>query len=98
MAQSPATCFRWKFSTTAPQTRAQTRRNGGINRLVDDFTGWRFFSIPFAYFQRRTDWQPSGAPNDGLALTEVHGYAFFFIPRRRQSAYQLYRSGDAWQR
>ena len=47
-------------------------------RIFDDFEGWQFFSIPFEYFQRRTDWQPSGAPADGLGLTEVHGYAFSF--------------------
>ena len=47
-------------------------------RLDDDFTGWQHFSIPFTYFQRRTDWQPDGAPNDQLDLTEVHGYAFSF--------------------
>lgn len=47
-------------------------------RVSDDFTGWKWFSIPFASFQRRMDWQPGGAPNDGLGLTEVHGYAFTF--------------------
>lgn len=47
-------------------------------RLTDDYTGWRQFSIPFALFQRRTDFQPSGAPNDGLGLNEVSGYAFGF--------------------
>jgi len=45
-------------------------------RITDDYTGWRQFHLPFAIFQRRTDWQPSGAPNDGLNLTEVSGYAF----------------------
>ncbi len=47
-------------------------------RITDDFEGWQQFSIPFAEFQRRTDWQPGGAPDDGLNLTEVHGYAFGF--------------------
>ncbi len=47
-------------------------------RLNDNFTGWQYFSIPFDYFQRRTDWQPDGAPNDELSLRQVHGYAFSF--------------------
>jgi beta-glucanase (GH16 family) len=45
-------------------------------RITDDYTGWKQFHLPFSIFQRRTDWQPSGAPNDGLNLTEVSGYAF----------------------
>ncbi len=45
-------------------------------RLTDDYTGWKFFRIPFSSFQRRTDYQPGGAPNDGLNLTQVSGYAF----------------------
>lgn len=47
-------------------------------RVTDDYSGWREFMIPFAQFQRRTDFQPSGAPDDGLGLTEVSGYAFGF--------------------
>jgi beta-glucanase (GH16 family) len=65
------------FDNRAPDARSDSAERW-YYRLVDDFSGWRFFSIPFAYFQRRTDWQPSGAPNDGLGLTEVHGYAFSF--------------------
>ncbi|MEJ5309149.1 MAG: carbohydrate binding domain-containing protein [Anaerolineae bacterium] len=45
-------------------------------RIADDYTGWKQFHLPFSTFQRRTDWQPGGAPNDGLNLTEVSGYAF----------------------
>ena len=47
-------------------------------RFADDYTGWKQFSIPFALFQRRTDFQPNGAPDDGLSLTQVSGYAFIF--------------------
>ncbi|MBN2389731.1 MAG: CIA30 family protein [Anaerolineae bacterium] len=45
-------------------------------RITDDYTGWKQFHLPFSIFQRRTDWQPSGAPNDGLNLTEVSAYSF----------------------
>ncbi|MBN1890325.1 MAG: family 16 glycosylhydrolase, partial [Thermoflexales bacterium] len=48
-------------------------------RFADNFIGWRFLGIPFADFARRTDWQPAGAPADGvLNLTAVWGYAFSF--------------------
>jgi Glycosyl hydrolases family 8/Carbohydrate binding domain (family 11) len=40
--------------------------------FVDDFTGWRFASVPLttAGFPRRTDWQPVTV-NNGLTLTNV---------------------------
>lgn len=65
------------FDNRAPDSNSDTAERW-YYRIVDDFSGWQSFSIPFAYFQRRTDWQPSGAPSDGLGLTEVHGYAFSF--------------------
>ncbi len=43
-------------------------------KIVDDWTGWRKFSIALASFQRRPDWQPTGAPNDGLTLSQVWGF------------------------
>lgn len=43
----------------------------------DDFSGWKYFKVPWEYFSRK-GWQPGGAPNDGLTLTEVWGYAFGF--------------------
>ena len=45
-------------------------------RFTEDFVGWQQISLPFAFFQRRTDYQPGGAPADGLNLTDVSGYAF----------------------
>jgi beta-glucanase (GH16 family) len=42
--------------------------------LTDDFSGWRYFEFPFAEFTRKE--VGNGAPNDGLSLTEVHGWAF----------------------
>ncbi len=42
----------------------------------DNFTGWRSMSLPWAKFTRRTSWQPAGAPNNGLTLTQVWGYSF----------------------
>ncbi|MGD8855907.1 MAG: family 16 glycosylhydrolase, partial [Chloroflexota bacterium] len=40
----------------------------------DDFEGWQYVKFPFADFQRKD--VGNGAPNDGLTLDEVHGWAF----------------------
>lgn len=41
--------------------------------IPDNFTGWKFFQLPFSQFKRKEI--GNGAPFDGLTLTEVHGYA-----------------------
>ena len=43
--------------------------------FLDDTPGWRYVRIPFSAFERATDFQPGGAPNDGLTLTEMWGWA-----------------------
>ncbi len=43
--------------------------------FVDDTAGWRLISIPWSDFSRATDFQPGGAPDDGLTLTEVWAWA-----------------------
>ncbi|MBN2304380.1 MAG: glycosyl hydrolase, partial [Anaerolineae bacterium] len=65
------------FDNRAPDATTDSAERW-FYHIIDDFEGWQFFSIPFADFQRRSDWQPGGAPDDGLGLTEVHGYAFGF--------------------
>ena len=40
----------------------------------DDFTGWKLIELPFNEMTRKEI--GNGAPNDGLGLTEVHGWAF----------------------
>ena len=42
--------------------------------IIDDFSGWQLFEFPFADFSRKEI--GNGAPNDGLTLNEVHGWAF----------------------
>lgn len=42
--------------------------------FVDDFSGWRHFTVPFADLVRRD--VGNGAPNDGLGLSSVHGWGF----------------------
>ena len=41
--------------------------------FIDDFTGWQLLEFPFASFTRKEI--GNGAPNDGLGLFEMHGYA-----------------------
>ncbi|MEM7130087.1 MAG: carbohydrate binding domain-containing protein [Chloroflexota bacterium] len=48
--------------------------------FVDDFVGWNYFAIPFADFTRAIDFQPPSAPDDGLTLTQVYGYAIVLAP------------------
>jgi beta-glucanase (GH16 family) len=43
--------------------------------FTDDTSGWRYVRIPFSAFHRATDFQPPGAPDDGLTLTEMWGWA-----------------------
>ncbi len=43
----------------------------------DDVEGWRFVEIPWAKFTRKEI--GNGAPNDGLTLEEVHGWAFISL-------------------
>jgi beta-glucanase (GH16 family) len=42
--------------------------------IADDFSGWKFFQIPFSQFNRKDI--GNGAPFDGFGKTEVWGYAF----------------------
>ncbi|NUM46065.1 MAG: family 16 glycosylhydrolase, partial [Anaerolineales bacterium] len=41
--------------------------------IPDDFSGWKFFEIPFDSFVRKDI--GNGAPNDGFTFTAIHGYA-----------------------
>ncbi len=41
--------------------------------FVDDFTGWQLLEFPFSGFTRKEI--GNGAPNDGLGLFEMHGWA-----------------------
>ena len=44
-----------------------------VVNLTDDFIGWQFFEFPFSSFVRKEI--GNGAPNDGLTLTQMHGWA-----------------------
>ena len=55
----------------APGTTGDTAERFSID-IVDNFSGWQFFEIPFADLNRKE--VGNGAPNDGLNLTDVHGW------------------------
>jgi beta-glucanase (GH16 family) len=42
--------------------------------FTDNFSGWKYFELGFNEFTRKEI--GNGAPNDGLTLEEVHGWAF----------------------
>lgn len=44
-----------------------------VANLTDDFSGWQYFELPFSSFTRKEI--GNGAPNDGLTLTQMHGWA-----------------------
>jgi hypothetical protein len=44
-------------------------------RFTDDSAEWRRIVVPWSSFVR-SSWQPAGAPNDGLTLTQVWGFNF----------------------
>jgi beta-glucanase (GH16 family) len=43
--------------------------------FIDDSPGWKKVSVPVSDFAR-SDYQPEGAPDNGLSLDEVWGYGF----------------------
>lgn len=47
--------------------------------FTDNWTGWKHFIVPWSSFSRRTDWQPTGAPNDGFERSQVWGFNFSII-------------------
>ena len=49
-------------------------------RFTDDTTDWKLVEAPFSAFARRTDFQPGGAPDDGLGLDQSSGWAIGFPP------------------
>ncbi len=53
----------------------------------DNFSGWRFIRVPFSEFFRKEI--GNNAPNDGLGLAEVHGWAFGSLQTRGPVTYYL---------
>jgi beta-glucanase (GH16 family) len=55
--------------------------------FADNFSGWRLIEIPFDTLRRKEI--GNGAPNDGLGLTEVHGWAFGSVTTPAPQVYYL---------
>jgi hypothetical protein len=45
-----------------------------VYEFADDFSGWKQIVVPFSDMVRKEIW--NDAPNDGLGLARVHGWAF----------------------
>ncbi len=56
-------------------------------QFTDDFTGWREIVVPFDRFTRKEIY--NDAPNDGLNLDAVHGWAFGFLDSGGPTTYYL---------
>ena len=75
----------WVKGTGSGQTVEFEVKDGGPDAengelwqsfFTDDTNGWKKVQVAFANMKRRTDFQPGGAPNDGvLNLTKMWGYA-----------------------
>ena len=74
------------FDNRASGSTGDTAERFTYEFVIDDFTGWKYFSIPFTDFTRKA-WQPDGAPNDGLTLTEMWGFGFGFPADSNGSIY-----------
>ncbi len=55
--------------------------------LPDNFSGWQEIQIPFADMHRKEI--GNGAPNDGLGLTEVHGWALGAVTTASPQTYYV---------
>ncbi|MDX1415185.1 MAG: family 16 glycosylhydrolase, partial [Candidatus Promineifilaceae bacterium] len=55
--------------------------------FVDDFSGWQFLEFPFSEFVRKEI--GNGAPNDGLNLTQVHGWALGMLTTPAEVTYYI---------
>jgi hypothetical protein len=59
-----------------------------VSEFKDDFSGWKQISLPFAGFVRKDI--GNGAPDDGLGLNEVHGWAFGHLATRDAGSVTYY--------
>jgi beta-glucanase (GH16 family) len=55
--------------------------------IVDNFSGWKLIELPFDSLHRKEI--GNGAPNDGLGLTEIHGWAFGTINTPAPQTYYI---------
>jgi beta-glucanase (GH16 family) len=75
--------FWWYGGNTGATHRIELKTAGAspaesnrfVYSFVDDFSGWKYFALPFADFDKRTDYNPGAALGDSLVLTEMWGYS-----------------------
>ncbi|HSQ17412.1 MAG TPA: carbohydrate binding domain-containing protein, partial [Anaerolineales bacterium] len=75
--------FWWYGGNTGGEHRIELKTGGASsaesNRFVyaftDNFSGWKYFALPFADFAKRTDYNPGAALGDSLMLDQMWGYS-----------------------
>jgi len=75
--------FWWYGGNTGGEHRIELKTDGAspaesnrfVHSFMDDFSGWKYFTLPFADFAKRTDYNPGAALGDTLALDLVWGYS-----------------------
>ena len=65
------------FDIRDPESNVDTAERF-FYHLLDDYHGWQHFTIPLAFFQRLSDWQPHGAPDDGFKPRRGLGFRLWF--------------------
>ena len=55
--------------------------------FIDNYSGWKLISIPFEVMARKEI--GNGAPNDGLGLSEVHGWGLAALKTRGKVSYYI---------
>jgi beta-glucanase (GH16 family) len=83
---SGVTMFVDVLDNRTPGSTRDDAERWSIN-IVDNFSGWQLIEIPFESLKRKEI--GNGAPNDGLGLTEVHGWAFGTITTASPQTYYI---------
>jgi hypothetical protein len=74
------------YENRAPDSTTDTSERFEY-RFIDNWSGWKHFTVPWSSFVRRTDWQPQSAPNDGFSGAQIWG--FNFSPLSGQGSFQV---------
>jgi beta-glucanase (GH16 family) len=80
--------FWWYGGNTGAEHRIELKTAGanpGVsNRFVytfaDNFSGWKYFALPFDSFVKRTDYNLGAALGDALVLDQMWGYSVLLSP------------------
>ena len=85
----------WYGGNTGAEHRIELKTDGAspaesnrfVYSFIDDFSGWKYFTLPFADFEKRTDYNPGAALGDTPALDLVWGYSVLLSAGTQGSFY-----------